>query len=49
MRHNLQNLTVGLVHGFGPNTCQVMYALIHIIVDDALHAAHTFLLHGQHG
>ena len=49
VRHDFKHLAVGLVHCFGSYAREVMDALVHIIVNNAFHAAHTLLLHGQHG
>ena len=45
--HDVKHHPVGGLHGIGSNGSEVVDALVHIVVDDAFGAAHTFTLHRE--
>lgn len=49
MCHDLQDFTVGLVHGIRSDGDEIADALVDIVVDDAFNRTDAIALHGQHG
>ena len=49
MRHYVEDHLVGLTHTEGAEAGEVVDAAVHVVLYQALHAAHRVVLDGQHG
>ena len=49
MRHDVEDEAVGLVHSAAADGGEVVYAAVHVVLDDALGRGDITVLDGEHG
>ena len=47
--HDVKHMLVGFVHGILTDTCEIMDAIIHIIINYTFDGGDTLVLNGKHG
>lgn len=49
MRHDVEHHVIGRIHGLLANRREIVYALVNVVVYDALGSGYLMVLHGEEG